>query len=91
MFLGFELGISWTCVNVRAATQILEPFPLYSEFKLEAQLLTGLGKSFFSAINTFSLIPVNQMSYYFYAINLALLHTMNMCVFNIKFELKCYF
>lgn len=64
-FLGFELGISWICVNVKAATQILEPFPLYFEFKLEAQLLTCLGKSFFSAINTFSLTPVNQMSYYF--------------------------
>lgn len=80
MFLGFEHGISWTCVNVRAATQILESLPLYSEFKLEAQFLTCLGKSFFSAINTFSLIPVNQMSYYFYAINFALLHTMDMCV-----------
>lgn len=80
MFLGFELGISWTCVNVTAATQILEPLPLYSEFQLEAQFLTRLGKSFFSAINTFGLIPVNQMSYYFYAINFVLLHTMNMCV-----------
>lgn len=65
MFLGFELGISWTCVNVKVATQILESFPWYFEFKLEAQLLTCLGKPFFSAINTFSLTPVNQMSYYF--------------------------
>lgn len=80
MFPGFEFRISWTCINVRVTTQILESLPLYSEFKLEAQFLTRLGKSFFSAINTFNLIPVSQMSYYFYAINFALLHTMNMCV-----------
>lgn len=36
MFLGLELGIFLTCVNVKAVTQILEPFPLYSEFQLEA-------------------------------------------------------
>lgn len=62
MFLGFELGISWICVNVKAVTRILEPSPLFSEFKLEAMFLTCFGKSFLS-INTFSLTPVHQVSY----------------------------
>lgn len=88
MFLGFELEISWTWVNVETATQILEPFLLYSQFKLEAQLLTCLGKFLFSAINTFRLTPVNQMSYLLLTLFCYIPWTY---VLNIKFELKCYF